>query len=357
MKEKTDNKKINVFITGALGYIGSMIIESLLNREDIKTIIALDKDKLNEQIKNSPKVKFINSNTAENSWRREVRSYEPQIVIHLAWQIRELYGEKKKQWKWNVDGSLNVFDFAFSLPSVKKVVFASSAACYGASRKNKIKKRFKEEDSLREKEFLYGFEKKVVEENLSNLHKKQSGNGDSPDTYILRLGSVTGPRGRAKAKNFGLLPALSRNLPNGFFYKLVTAMVFFIPVTPRWCRQFIHEDDAVGIIEKISFNTPYSGGIYKTFNVAPPGKIVLSKDISEILGRKRIFVTPLMVRIMFFFTRHLSRGKITTPKGAWRSYSYPIVLDSSKSIEELGWQYGWSPREALEKNEGKYSLN
>lgn len=124
-------KKINIFITGAAGYIGSLLIKELLKKDFIENIIALDREDLPQDIK-SEKIKFIKANTVNEDWRREARAYNPDIVIHLAWQIREMWKEKKKQWKWNVDGSLNVFDFAFSMPSVKKLIYTSTASVYGA---------------------------------------------------------------------------------------------------------------------------------------------------------------------------------------------------------------------------------
>lgn len=349
------NSKKTIFITGAAGYIGGMLVEHFSNRDDVQKIVCLDMKDPPKHLKEKDETVWLKYNTADEEWKREVRVYNPDTVIHCAWQIRELYGEREKQWRWNVKGSNNVFDLAFSLPSVERIIYTSTASSYGAFRKNSIEKRFKEEDPFRENEYLYGVEKKVTEENLEEFYERANESGKPPEVLILRLAAVTGPHGRSSTHKFGLMPALSKRLPKGFFYSLISTLVTFIPATPRWCRQFVHEDDVVDIITYFTFKKEKDG--YEVFNVAPPGPPVLSKDMAEILGRRRIFVTPLMARVMFFLMRIISRGKIPTTKGGWRFYSYPVVMDGSKLTEQHDYEYGWAPRKALEKNEGRYQTN
>lgn len=353
MQTQNTQQKRTIFITGASGYIGSMLIEQLSKREDVEELVCLDKQEPDKHLRENEKTFWIISNTVSDNWRREIRSRKPDTVIHCAWQIRELYGELNKQWRWNVEGSNNVFDFVFSLPSVEQIIYTSTASSYGAFKKNSLEQDFKEEDPLRENEYLYGLEKKVSEKNLKEFYETANANGYAPAVFVLRLGSVTGPKGRSYTQKFGLMPALSKRLPKGFTYRMISAMTTFIPATPKWCRQFVHEDDVINVITKLVFEEKGEG--YVVLNVAPSGKLVLSKDLAEMLGKRRVFVTPLMVRMAFFLARHLTRGKITTTKGGWRFYSYPIVMDGSKIAEKYGYRYGWSPREALEKNEGRYA--
>jgi len=129
-------------------------------------------------------------------------------------------------------------------------------------------------------------------------------------------------------------------------------MVSFVPVTPKWLRQFIHEDDVVGIIERLAFGPKVEG--YEVFNICPPGGVVLGPDMAKAVGKRLLRVEPWMVRLPFFVFWHLTRGKIPTGKGAWKSYSYPIAVDGSKVTEKLGYQYTSPSFDAFYYTNGAY---
>ena len=91
-----------MFITGGAGYVGAMLAEQFAKRPDVKEIICLDKEPEPEIFITNPKISYICANTSDETWQEQVRAKNPDIVVHTAWQIREMYGNKKKQWKWNV---------------------------------------------------------------------------------------------------------------------------------------------------------------------------------------------------------------------------------------------------------------
>ena len=126
MNIQNNQQSHTLFITGGAGYVGAMLIDLFSKRSDVARIVALDKMPIPDFIKDLPEVKekvtFIVANTSDSNWQNEVTKFNPDIVIHTAWQIREMYAKKKLQWLWNIDGSDKVFDFAFSTPSVKKLI-------------------------------------------------------------------------------------------------------------------------------------------------------------------------------------------------------------------------------------------
>jgi nucleoside-diphosphate-sugar epimerase len=128
--------------------------------------------------------------------------------------------------------------------------------------------------------------------------------------------------------------------------------VSVVPITPKWVRQFIHEDDVAGIIERLTFGEPVKG--YEVFNICPPGGIVRGPDMARAVGKRTLMVSPWMVRLPFAVFWHLTRGKIPTGRGAWKSYSYPIAVDGSKVTRELGYQYTHGSYDAFYYTDGVY---
>jgi len=344
--------KRRIFITGAAGYVGAMLIDLFSRREDIERIIGLDKEPLPEWIKDAPKLRYIVANTEDSSWQRIVAEENPDTVIHCAWQIREMYGQQKLQWRWNVEGSDKVFDFAFNTPSVKKLIHFSTVASYSALPTNTIEHRFSEVEPFRRSDYLYAEEKRIVEDHLKSKYEISRRNGSKVQVAVIRPAAITGPRGRYMRIRFGLQSTLSGQLKETPIHRLITAMVSFVPITDRWCRQFIHEDDIADIVTMLAID-PLKND-YDAFNACPPGDVVTGKDMADAVGKKTVKIPPTLIRLVFAIMWHASRGRVPTSKGGWKSYSYPIAVDGSKLTKMYGYEYRWQPKEAFVKKEGRY---
>src|SRR3989344_5348344 len=225
--------KHTVFITGAAGYVGSMLVLELGKRDDVERIIGLDKEPMPDLIKDEPKLTYIHANLADGSWQERVRDAAPDIIIHTAWQIRMLYGHNDTTWDWNVNGSKALFDLAFALPQVERLVHFSTVSLYGAYATNTFEHRFTEDEPMRETEYLYGIEKAAAEKALIEVVDAAAGKG--PAVAVVRPAAITGPRGRYMRIRFGLQAALSGQLKGGI-YGLVSALVSLVPATKGWAR-------------------------------------------------------------------------------------------------------------------------
>lgn len=344
-----------VCITGAAGYVGAMLCEQFAKRDDIVRIVAIDKEEQPAALQKIEKITWITANTSDkDAWWGALETAQPDVVVHTAWHIREMYGRQHIEWKWNVDGSRAIFDFVFAHPTVKRLVYFSTAAVYGAYKENTIEHRFTEDEPMREEEYSYAREKIKVEEILKEVYAEALEKGGvTPIVSIVRPAAITGPRGRFMRIRFGLQSALSGKLKGNFFYRLVSLMVSYVPATPWWVRQFIHEDDVTDIVALLAFDGKISHQ-YEVFNIAPPGEPVLAPQMAESVGKKVLPVKPWMVRIAFFIFWHISRGKIPNGRGVWRFYSYPIVLDGSKLTSVYDYHYQHDSRNAFGKTAGRY---
>ena len=338
-----------VLITGAAGYGGTMLIRQFAARSDVERIIGLDKEPLPDLIKDEPKLVYLQQNTADD-WEEEVAKHTPDIVIHTAWQIREIYGNRALTWKWNIEGSDKVFEFCFKHSFVKRLIYFSSVASYGSFADNTVDHFFTEDEPFRKSEYLYAEEKRIAEEHLAERYARRT-NTDI-QVSVVRPAAITGPRGRFMRIRFGLQAALSGMLEKSFAERLISNMVSFVPVTPKWLRQFIHEDDVVGIVERLSFGSEVKG--YEVFNICPPGEVVRGKDMAKAVGKRTLPILPWMVPLPFFLFWHLTRGKVPTGPGAWRGYSYPIAVDGSKVTKMLGYTYTHPGFDAFYYTNGVY---
>eukprot|EP01120_Amphizonella_sp_Union-15-10_P004906 TRINITY_DN15670_c0_g1_i1.p1 TRINITY_DN15670_c0_g1~~TRINITY_DN15670_c0_g1_i1.p1 ORF type:complete len:355 (+),score=73.96 TRINITY_DN15670_c0_g1_i1:51-1067(+) len=131
------------FITGGQGFIGSWIIEKLLNKNKNTKIVVLDLEPNNllmNQIispENMEKLERIFGNTADTNFiKEEILKAKPTHIIHLAalqiptCRLNPILGATV-----NVVGHLNIFEAAKCLKEqtgiVAKIAYASSAAVAG----------------------------------------------------------------------------------------------------------------------------------------------------------------------------------------------------------------------------------
>jgi nucleoside-diphosphate-sugar epimerase len=306
-----------------------------------------------ELTKGDSKISFIEANLSDDTWHTKAKDFAPDTVIHTAWQIREMYGKKNLQWKWNISGSIAVFDFVFSTLSVRKFIHFSTVASYSALSSNTVDHFFTESEPFRKSDYLYAEEKRFAEERLISKYQnaKKAGN-IVPQVFVVRPAAVTGPRGRYSRIRFGLQSALSGQLKGNFIYNTVSFLVSFTPITEKWLRQYIHEDDVVDIVTLLSFDN--LKGDYEVFNICPPGPVVTGIDMAEAVGKRSVLVSPFVIGIVFFFMWHLTRGRIPTSKGGWKSYSYPIAVDGSKLTKMYGYKYKFQSKEAFVEKKGRY---
>lgn len=337
-------------MTGGAGYVGEMLCDELAKRDDVEAIVTIDKEPQSAFSKRIPKLTYIQANLADSTWQDAIEAWRPDAVVHTAWQIRVLYGREEEQWHWNVDGSDNVFTLALALSSVKKLIHFSTAASYAAFVDNTFEHRFSEDELLRENEYLYAKEKKIVEEHLEQ--KVIESGREDVRVVVLRPAAITGPKGRYLRESFGLQSALNGSLKGGFLNTLVKTLTTVMPATRGWVRQFIHEDDVVDAV--IYFLTTPAPHKYEIYNLVPEGPSVYARDMARTSGKKVMLLPAVVVRAVFFCFWHGTRGKVPTAPHVWRFYAYPIVMSGKKLATE--YRCAYTSLDALQYTDGRYEV-
>lgn len=337
-----------IFITGGAGYVGEMLCEQLAKRNDVEAIITLDKEPQSNPSKRVPKLTYLEANMADEGWQKAVEDFAPDVVIHTAWQIRVLYGNEAEQWRWNVEGSDKVFTLALSLPSVKKLIYFSTASSYSARKDNRFDHRFAEAEGFRDDDYIYAKEKKASEEHLEEL--VMAAGRDDVSVVVVRPAAITGPRGRYLRNKFSLQSALSGNLKGGVLSKIVTTLTAVMPATKGWVRQFIHEDDVSDVVTYFIYHNAPSR--YEVYNLTPESELVFAPDMAGAVGKRLIILPPWLIRSVFFCFWHGTRGRVPTAPHVWRFYSYPIVMDGRK-LSAL-YQCRYTSKDAMRYTDGRY---
>lgn len=335
-----------VLLTGCSGYIGELLADRLLDEPKIDLVIGLDKDIPSEHLTQNSKFVFVHQNTIEN-WEPEVEKHDPTIVIHAAWQIREMFGKRDMVHQWNINGSHRVFDYVFNHRSVRTLIHFSSVASYGAYSSNTVEYHFDETHSLRHSNYVYAEEKREAELMLEDLYRKYADHIEHlPHVYILRPASITGPRGRART-SFGLQSVFLGKANANFLVRILSVVAKYVPlpITRGFARQFVHEQDVVEAVVTAALRESQSE--YAVYNLVGGGEPITGSEFAKLLGKKYVYLHPELLSVMFTLLWYGTFGRIGTVPGSYKAYSYPVIVDGTRIEEELDFTYTYTSRESF----------
>jgi UDP-glucose 4-epimerase len=180
---------MRTLVTGGAGFIGSNLVDALLARGDVVTVV----DDLSSGRESNLAAALANGATLERADIRDgaalsavVAAAEPQTVFHLAAQVdvRRSLADPAFDARTNVEGTINVLEAARAAGSERVVFSSTGGAIYG------------ETDHLPTPETepalpmaAYGQSKRCAELFLG-LYERLYG----MSTIALRFGNVYGPR-------------------------------------------------------------------------------------------------------------------------------------------------------------------
>jgi UDP-glucuronate 4-epimerase len=271
---------LTILVTGAAGFIGSHVTETLLNRGD--RVVALDNfnnyyDPARKRanvagFQNHPNLTFYEQDFGDAAAVEKIfAEHRPRAVAHLGAYggVRYSIGRAKLYTEVNLVGTVNLLEAA-RLHGVTTFVFASTSSVYGHT----TQLPFIETDPCNLPLAPYPASKKageVMGYTYYNLHKL--------NFTALRFFSVYGPRGRPDMMPFMVTDRIVR----GEEIKLFDA--------GQMKRDWTYVDDiAGGVIAAL--DTPLG---YEVINLGR-GEPVLMADFVEIIerlvGKKAVLSTP-----------------------------------------------------------------
>jgi UDP-glucose 4-epimerase len=263
-----------ILITGGAGFIGSHLVDKLINEN--YTVIIVDNLSTGKKENINLKAKFYKLDILNPKIFEVFKKEKPEIVFHLAAQVnvRKSVEDPINDAKINILGFLNILEACRKF-NVKKIIFSSSGgAIYGETKIIPTPENY-----LPNPESPYGIAKLIVEKYL-DFYKKVYG----LDYIALRFANVYGSRQDPKGE---------AGVVSIFIEKIFKGERPIIFGNGKQTRDFIYVDDIVSaLIKSISYK-----GKETIFNVGTDIETSVNqlfKLISKILRAKTkpIYVSP-----------------------------------------------------------------
>lgn len=296
---------MNILVTGASGYIGSLLIQQLEKNQQISTIVAVDIKKGQEFTK---KTKFYLMDIRDKQIWNVIKDHKIDAVVHLASIVNPPENlTREEQYEIDVKATIQIFKFS-AISMVKRFIITSSGAAYGYYPDNPIP--LKENHPLRGNiEFAYSYHKKIIEKNLALLSKQY------PHTkqFIFRVSTILGEK--------------TSNQITSLFKKK-----FLIGIkgsSSPFC--FVWDKDVVNCLEKSLFCEIKKADIY---NLSGDGFLTI-QEIAEILNKKIIFFSPELLRFSLKILNKLKLSQYSSEQVLFLQYR--PVLDNTKLKRKFGY--------------------
>ena len=321
--------KLKVAVTGPTGDIGIATLRALEASDAVGEVVGMARRPFDPAEHGLSKVTYQQGDVLDRS-AVDAAVAGADVVIHLAFII---FGDPDEAQPINVEGSRNVFEAAVDA-GAKRLVYTSSVAAYGFHEDNP--QPLTEDVPPRGTDgFYYSAHKAELEQLLGQVL-----DGAEIDSYVFRPSIVAGPDAYTFLETTVELLPVYGQIP--MIRKLFSEIPFAAPVLPDpgVPFQLVHHDDVASALVAATEGAGSPG----TYNLAGPGTLTVS-NLARTLGWWSV---PLPKGLIGSLDEVLARIPGAPAEFAWlTAFRVPVVMDSGKAREELGWEPQYDATDTL----------
>ena len=297
---------MNILVTGGAGFIGSHLVEKLIDQKCSVTIIDNLHTGLKENIPNQ--VQLIEMDIRDQSLLSVFEKGNFDAVVHLAGQtmVNVSVDDPYLDESINLHGTVNVLE-ACRKTKVKRIIFASTAAAYGDIEDLPIL-----EDMPKNPTSFYGLSKLTVESYLALYHKLYG-----LEYAALRFANVYGER-QGDGGEGGVISIFTKRVAKKQGIKIFG--------DGEQTRDFIYVGDI-------------ASGIYSA---------LIADEVNDIYNLSTN--TEVSVNKMVDLLKEISKQDLQVHYEAPRAGDiYRSVLSNAKAVQSLDWQPKTELKDGLTK--------
>ncbi len=263
--------KDTILVTGGAGFIGSHLVDRLVDKFNVIVIDNLSSGKKANLKKSISKIRFIKTDLSKVTVMKFAKSL-PKIdyIFHLS-ALADIVPSIDRPLEYvhsNILATYNILEIA-KFKNVRKIIYSASSSCYGLSKNYPTKV-----SSHIDTQYPYAHTKYIAE--LSIIHWSRVYNID----YLsFRFFNVYGPRARTNG-TYGAVFGT-------FLAQVLNKAPLTIVGNGRQQRDFIYISDVVNLLEK-SIKSQQSNKIYNV-GYGEPRSI---NELVKMLNYKNIEYIP-----------------------------------------------------------------
>ena len=263
-----------ILITGGAGFIGSHLVELILSKKIFDKIVVIDNLSTGslDNLPQSDRIIFIEDDVSNKTVLDKIfKEYHFDYIVHLAAiaSVQDSINNPEETHRVNFDSVLYLLELARKSQSLKRFIFASSAAVYG----DKPNLPCKENDAVNPLT-PYGIDKYAAESYVINYYKLYS-----LPAVAFRFFNVYGTRQNPSSPYSGVISIFNEQFKNN-------KPVVKIYGDGNQTRDFIFVKDLVEILFESLLNDAFNGEVYNIGTGIQTSLKEIVTSFEEISGKK-----------------------------------------------------------------------